>query len=143
MLKIIGTVGQAIDDNVIELAFTKSATRLLIVKNVLQFDNLARQGGNFLLCLVNQRQSLAQITQRFCGFFAAFCQIIGHVFAHLTQLLGHGAGQFALCALLVFGQRAKSTRKLVLLIAHGIYQSQHLRLVIANAALAAQHKSKA
>ena len=47
------------------------------------------------------------------------------------------------CALLVFGQSTEPAGQLVLLIAHGIYQSQHLRLVTAITALAAQHKSKA
>ncbi len=118
MLKRVSGFRQPVAHNIGQLRLAKCAARLLVIEDLLQFDHLARQRGNFLLRLVNQRQTLAQIAQRARGALAGIFQIIGHGFGNLGQLLGHGAGQFAARGFLRGGHAVQPTRQLRLRAGH-------------------------
>ena len=62
-LELVGVDRQAVADDRLHACLPEGAARLLVGEDVLQFDHLAREGGDRLLRLVDDREPLAEPRQ--------------------------------------------------------------------------------
>ena len=82
-LELVGALGQSVLDDCLHPCLTESPARLLVGKNVLEFDHLAGQLGDVVLRGIDDSQPLLQFREVFLGRLGRFGD-------RLADTAGHG-----------------------------------------------------